>query len=182
MGRRPVPEPADGRLRKGKRRRRALLDATLRLVGRGGAAAVTQRAVAAEAGVPPSAVLYYFDTVDDLLVAALIAVNDRYVVRLDAVGTVDALADLVADCARQDRLPAIAEYELFLHAARRDDLRAELHRWDTALAAAAVRLLPQAPDRRPLLVAAVNGLCLAAALGSPYDTGVLARLVDGVDG
>lgn len=174
-----MPEPADGRLRKGERRRRALLDATLRLVGRGGAAAVTQRAVAAEAGVPPSAVLYYFASVDDLLVAALTAVNDRYVVRLDAIGTVDALAALVTDCARQDRLPAIAEYELFLHAARREDLRVELHRWDTALAGAAARLLPQVPERRPLLVAAVNGLCLAAALGSPYDTGVLSRLVDG---
>lgn len=172
-----MPEPADGRLRKGERRRRALLDATLRLVGRGGAAAVTQRAVAGEAGVPPSAVLYYFTSLDELLVAALTAVNDRYVARLDTLDSVEDLAGLVADCSRQHRLLAIAEYELFLHAARRDDLRGELHRWDAALAGAAARLLPRDPDRRPLLVAAVNGLCLAAALGSPHDTGVLKGLV-----
>ena len=174
-----MPEPSDGRLRKGERRRRALLDATLRLVGRGGTAAVTQRAVAAEADVPPSAVLYYYASVDELLVAALTAVNDRYVTRLEAIDTVDALVALVDGCARQDRISAVAEYELFLHAARRDDLRAELHRWDSALADVAARLLPDAPDRRPLLVAAVNGLCLAAALGSPYDPGTPARLVHG---
>ena len=176
---RRMPEPADGRLRKGERRRRSLLDATLRLVGRGGTAVVTQRAVAAEAGVPPSAVLYYFASVDGLLVAALTSVNDRYVARLDTLDTVEGLVELVEDCARQDRLLTIAEYELFLHAARREDLRAELRRWDTALAGAAARLLPAAAERRPLLVAAVNGLCLAAALGSPHDTGALARLVEG---
>ncbi|MBC3189817.1 TetR family transcriptional regulator [Pseudonocardia sp. C8] len=174
-----MPEPVDQRLRKGERRRLALIDATLRVIGRGGAAAVTQRAVAAEAGVPPSAVLYYFASVDDLLVAALSAVNDRYVTRLEAIGTVDALVALVEDCARPDRMSAVAEYELFLHAARRADLATELHRWDDALADVAVRLLPDDPGRRPLLVAAVNGLCLAATLGSPYDTGVLERLVAG---
>jgi DNA-binding transcriptional regulator YbjK len=174
-----MPETSDGRLRKGERRRRALLDATMRLVGRSGTAAVTQRAVATEAGVPPSAVLYYFDSVDDLLIAALTDVNDRWVARLEALGSVGELVALVDDCARQDRLLTVAEYELLLHAARRDDLRGELHRWDTALAGAAARLLPGDDGRRSLLVAAVNGLCLGAALGSPYDTGPLTRLVTG---
>ncbi|ANY06314.1 TetR/AcrR family transcriptional regulator [Pseudonocardia sp. HH130630-07] len=172
-----MPEPGDGRLRKGERRRRALLEATMRLVGRRGTAAVTQRAVAAEAGVPPSAVLYYFATVDDLLVAALTDVNDDYVARLAAIATVEDLVGLIEDCARQDRLRTVAEYELLLHAARRDELRAELHRWDTALAGAAQRLVPGDPEVRSLLVAAANGLFLAAALGSPCDTAALARLV-----
>lgn len=171
-----MPEPSDGRLRKGERRRRALLDATMRLVGRAGTGAVTQRAVAAEAAVPPSAVLYYFDSVDGLLVAALTAVNDRWIARLDALGSAAELTALVDDCARRDRLLTVAEYELFLHAARREELRAELHRWDAALAGAAARLVPD-EERRSLLVAAVNGLCLAAALGSAYDTGTLVRLI-----
>jgi DNA-binding transcriptional regulator YbjK len=34
--------------------------------------------VAQEAGVPPSAVTYYFPSVDDLLAAALAAGNDEY--------------------------------------------------------------------------------------------------------
>ncbi|QKV80249.1 hypothetical protein [Amycolatopsis sp. Hca4] len=48
------PEIADGRLRKGAARRETLLAATLRVVGRSGVAAVSQRTVAAEAGVPPA--------------------------------------------------------------------------------------------------------------------------------
>lgn len=68
---------ADGRRRKGDRRRQQLLAATIRLVGRAGVAGVSQRAVAIEAALPPSAVLYYFGTVDELLVATLTAVNDH---------------------------------------------------------------------------------------------------------
>ncbi|WP_224390975.1 TetR family transcriptional regulator [Pseudonocardia sp. ICBG1293] len=55
----PDAPDADGRRRRGDRRRRELIEATLRLVGAGGVAAVSQRAVAAEAGVPPSSVFYY---------------------------------------------------------------------------------------------------------------------------
>ena len=74
----PPHEIADGRLRKGAARREALLTATLRLVGRRGVAGVSQRAVAAEAGVPPTAVLYYFESVDELLVTTLRQINERY--------------------------------------------------------------------------------------------------------
>ena len=49
-------EVTDGRRRRGMQRRRALLAAALQVIGRDGLAAVTQRAVAAEAGFPPSAV------------------------------------------------------------------------------------------------------------------------------
>lgn len=167
---------ADGRRRRGDRRRRELVGATLRLVGAGGVAAVSQRAVAAEAGVPPSAVFYYHRSVDALLVATLTAVNDRWVARLDAVTVPGDLVALVEDCVRQERVTAIAEYELFLLAARRPDLRGELDRWDVALAAAAARLLPDDADRRALLAAAVNGLTLSGALGSPVDPALLTRL------
>ncbi|MEU6701866.1 TetR family transcriptional regulator [Pseudonocardia sp. NPDC046786] len=172
-----MPEPADGRLRKGERRRRALLDATLRLVGRDGTGAVTQRAVAAEAQVPPSAVLYYFASVDELLVSALATVNDRYIDRLAGVRTVAELVVALGEWgSRHDLSLTVAEYELLLFAARRPDLAHELRRWDDALAAAAVRLLPDDPQRRPLLVACVNGLCLSAALGASDDPSVLLRI------
>lgn len=170
----PDVAPTDGRRAKGERRRRALLEATLRVVAGGGTTGVTQRAVAAEAGVPPSAVLYYFASVDELLVAALTAVNDRHVDRLGAVAGLADLVAMVGEWAVQDRMAAVAEYELLLLAARRDDLRDELHRWDRALAEVAARLVPA--DRRPLLVAAVNGLCLAAVTGAPCDPDVLYRL------
>lgn len=169
-----MPDTADRRRAKGERRRRELLDATLRVVARSGTTGVTQRAVAAEAGVPPSAVMYYFASVDELLVAALTAVNDRYVDRLRAVGTRAELVEVVRGWAAQDRALTVAEYELLLLAARRDDLRDELRRWDDALDELATRLVP--PERVPLLVAAVNGLSLAAALGSPCAPDALLRV------
>ncbi|MCE0763143.1 TetR family transcriptional regulator [Pseudonocardia kujensis] len=120
---------------------------------------MTQRGVATEAELPPSAVLYYFASVDELLVTALREVNDRYVDDLSAVESLDALADLIADYATQDRERTIAEYDLYLLAARRPDLREELERWDRALDDLARRL---APTRAELLAAALNGLYLRA--------------------
>ncbi|WP_224390974.1 hypothetical protein [Pseudonocardia sp. ICBG1293] len=102
--------------------------------------------------------------------------NDRWIARLDEVSAPGDLVELVEGCARQEHTLAIAEYELFLLAARRPDLRGELDRWDVALDAATGRLLPADADRRALLAAAVNGLSLVAALGSPVDPGLLARL------
>jgi DNA-binding transcriptional regulator YbjK len=169
------PEIADGRLRKGALRRRALLDATLRLVGRSGVAAVTQRAVAAEAELPPSAVLYYFASVDELLVTALREVNDRYVADLAEITTVGQLAELIAAYSAQDRRLTIAEYDLYLLAARRPDLREELDRWDRAVDEMARRLCP---DRAELLAAAVNGLYLRAAT-TEIDRATTVRVLGG---
>jgi DNA-binding transcriptional regulator YbjK len=156
------PEIADGRLRKGAARRRALLDATLRVVGREGVGAVTQRVVAAEARIPPSAVLYYFDSVDALLVTALREVNERYCAELASVRTVD---DLAAHLATLDRDLLVAEYELFLLAARRADLHSEPAEWDRIVDELAARL---APARAEPFAAAVNGL-YARALTSGID-------------
>lgn len=147
----------DGRRAKGAARRRALLDATLRVVGRDGVAAVSQRTVAAEADVPPSAVLYYFASVDDLLVTTLREVNDRYCAELAALPSVEALA---AHVAALDPAALVAEYELWLLAARRPDLRGELTRWDATVDALAARL---APDRAETTAAALNGLYVRAA-------------------
>ncbi|MET8998598.1 TetR family transcriptional regulator [Amycolatopsis sp. NPDC004169] len=155
------PEIADGRLRKGAARRETLLAATLRVVGRSGVAAVSQRTVAAEAGVPPSAVLYYFASVDDLLVTALREVNERYCAELAAIGDIDGLTAHVVRYAEQDRFLLIAEYELWLLAARRDDLCDELTGWDSVVQDLAVRLAARRPDS---LAAALNGLYLRAAL------------------
>jgi DNA-binding transcriptional regulator YbjK len=168
----------DGRRVKGERRRRLLLDATVALVGRAGTAAVTQRAVAAEAGVAPSAVLYYFPTVDDLLVAALVDVNDRWVGALrdlpaGRTAALDALAALVE--AGPAGHAGLAEYELYLLAARRPELHAELDRWWRALDDLAARL---APARSAAFSAALDGLFLRASTGAgPEDVrAVLAQL------
>ncbi|MFZ5724021.1 MAG: TetR/AcrR family transcriptional regulator [Pseudomonadota bacterium] len=50
-----------------EQRRRAILDAALRIIVRDGVRAVRHRAVAAEAGVPLSATTYYFKDIHDLI-------------------------------------------------------------------------------------------------------------------
>ncbi|GAA0944769.1 TetR/AcrR family transcriptional regulator [Pseudonocardia zijingensis] len=176
----------DGRRRKGEARRRLLIDATMRVIARDGVVAVSQRVVAREAGVPASAVTYYFPAVDDLLVAALAAANDTYLARLDACARdadpVAALARLITDGTGAGRAYVAAEYELLLMAARRPDLRAEADRWPAAVDAF---LTPHAPDPavRTGVAAAVDGLflrCFASAdpPGTEEVRAVLARLLD----
>jgi TetR/AcrR family transcriptional regulator, regulator of biofilm formation and stress response len=156
----PAPR-SDGRRRKGDERRRQLRAATIRVISRGGVAAVTQRAVAAEAGLTPSLVSYHFPTVDDLLSATLAGVNDAYVAALEACGRADdpvaALAELVATSSRGHTVDA--EYELFLQAGRRPALRADWARWTGALDAALATVVPDA-RRRLGVGAAVDGLFL----------------------
>ena len=162
-------ETTDGRRLKGLQRRRLLLDATMRLVEREGVAAVSQRRVAAEAGVPPSTVTYYYAAVDDLLVDALTRVNDTYVEALkalphDADSALRGLAELIADAgagAGSGRASAVAEYELFLLAARRPALRPQIDRWNRAVDAFLAPHLPD-PDDRQAASATVDGLFLRA--------------------
>lgn len=174
----PDPAELDGRRRRGRRRRRALLDAALRVVGRDGAGGVTQRAVAAEAGLPPSAVYYYFATIDDLVAAVLTDVNDRYLAAFaalpDGPDAVPAFAALVEEGARAGRDEVLAEVELWLLSARRPALRPELERWDAGLRAAARRL-----STDPVAVEAVVDLVhgrYVRALTAPAEADLTAAL------
>jgi len=63
----PAPARETGRRERGLRRRRAILEATLGIIGEQGTAAVTHRVVAEAAGVPLAATTYYFASKDDLL-------------------------------------------------------------------------------------------------------------------
>lgn len=65
--------------------RAALVDAAQRLMLREGYASVTSRKVAAEAGLKPQLVHYYFRTMDDLFLAMLQRGADRNLERLEAV-------------------------------------------------------------------------------------------------
>ena len=56
---------------RGAARRRALLEATVRVIGRGGIAAVDHRAVAAEAGVPLGSTTSSFESKGDMDAQAL---------------------------------------------------------------------------------------------------------------
>lgn len=92
---------SNARTAKKQASRKALLQATMGLIDRGGMVAVTHRAVAAEAGASPALVTYHFATIEGLLAATreyaisvgadkLAAVIER--VRTGDLGIVDATA------------------------------------------------------------------------------------------
>jgi DNA-binding transcriptional regulator YbjK len=154
-------------------RREQILDATLRVIGRDGREGVTHRAVAEEAGVPLGSTTYYFDSRDDLLGQALEHVAAQEVDRYGRLGeelrTVKSgrqladrlISELVA--AAEDRVAYIAEYELWLEAGRRPDLREAAQSWCNAeqrAVAGAMEGLGSSDPRADasLVVAALDGL------------------------
>ncbi|MEJ2887730.1 TetR/AcrR family transcriptional regulator [Actinomycetospora aeridis] len=166
-------EITDGRLLKGQRRRQAIIAATIAVIGRSGLSGVSQRAVAAEAGVPGSAVSYYFPTVDGLLLAVMVDVNDRYIADLERClaqpDPLDALAELVVGSGSDaSRGTTAAEFELFMLAGRGERWRDEYRRWVDALE----RFFARYVDREASSLASVtiDGLilriyCFPASLG-----------------
>lgn len=160
----------DGRLLKGELRRRELIEATLQVVAREGVAGVSHRAVAREADQPATAAAYYFTSIDDLLTAALTLCMDQDAERMrrladDADGSPEgltALAELLADVmSGPGRL--LAEYELYLLAARRPELRTSTGRWLDAIAAYAHRYTSD-PVRVQAFKGVVDGLLLQGLL------------------
>jgi DNA-binding transcriptional regulator YbjK len=154
-------------------RREQILDATLRVIGREGREAVTHRAVAEEAGVPLGSTTYYFDSRDDLLGQALEHVAAQEVERygrlgeeLRSVKSGRELADrLISElvAAAEDRVAYIAEYELWLEAGRRPDLREAAQDWCNAEQHAVAGALEKLGSSDPradasLVVAAIDGL------------------------
>jgi TetR/AcrR family transcriptional regulator, regulator of biofilm formation and stress response len=160
---------------RGAARRHALLEAAVRVIGRGGIAAVDHRAVAAEAGVPLGSTTYYFESKDDMVAQALHHVADRESERLEAevlagllderASIVDQLADLILGTWASERVVLIAQFELYLEAGRRADLRPVAERWDRAYRELLARALACLGTLDPiehahLLGAAIDGLLL----------------------
>ena len=131
--------PADGRRARGERTRRALMEATLRVVAKDGVGAVSHRRVCQEAGQPASSAAYHFPSITDLLEAALLAADERNCAELARIAAAaDPIAELsrwLADDFGPDRAACLAEYELYLLAARTPALRPAATRWLTDLAA-----------------------------------------------
>ncbi|KAA2248453.1 TetR family transcriptional regulator [Solihabitans fulvus] len=178
-----MTEQTDGRRARGERRRRAIVEATLRVIERDGVAGVTHRTVAREAEVPTTATTYYFAGLDDLLTATLLWSAERFaeaaaeLVRAfaeeaeEAVGAtadlIDAVARLLATAVGRDRGRTLAEYELYLFAARRPELRPAARRWIDLLAG----LVPHADEVAfRALVVGVDGLLMQALIADQPPT------------
>ncbi|MFC4048809.1 TetR/AcrR family transcriptional regulator [Actinomadura syzygii] len=158
----------DRRRLRGERRRAQIIEATLAIVRRDGATGVTHRAVAKEAGITTSLTLYYFATLDDLLVAALTSVTDEYTTRIRRLiesgdDPLDGLARLIAESAGPGRERALAERELSTLAARRPALRPVARRWRDNVAELA-RTQTDDPGAVEAFVALSDGLCTAILL------------------
>jgi len=122
-----------------------ILEATLRLIVRGGVHAVRYREVAAEANVSLGTVSYQYPSRDELLRAAFAHFLDRGAATIRTITTERkprTAADIGAICAEIVRTdfedierPYLAEYELIVFAARDRELSDALARFDRGVTA-----------------------------------------------
>ena len=162
-------------------RREQLVEATLRLIERGGVDAVTHRAAAAEAGVAAASTTYYFDSKQALVQEALELVIERSTALLRrhtaVTGTVtraelvDRLAALSAAQLGDATAPLIVQFELMLEAGRRPELRPLAERWEIAYmdGLAGLVLAAGLPHATVTLVASVLEGALLSQLSLPRE-------------
>ena len=178
---------ASGRPRRATRaeqraeRRGAIIDAAVLIIATRGLPALTHRAVAREAKVPLAATTYYFASKDEIVREALEALAATEVDRLAAIASTirsvsspDELAGLVAEALFPDPGEAeqrwLAQFEIYLEAARNPALRPAVEHWRAAfveVAESALRVAgaPEPERRAELAVAGMNGLLLDRVRG-----------------
>ncbi|MEU2433051.1 TetR family transcriptional regulator [Streptomyces sp. NPDC007861] len=157
-------------------RRRRIIDAAIRVVGRSGIAGLSHRTVAAEADVPLGSTTYHFGSLDELLTAALRQANEGFGAALRESGALadpdaplpDELARLTGEWLRGERTGVELEYELYLAALRRPALRPVAGEWTDGVAEVLSRRTDPVTARA--LVALMDGICLQVLLtDTPYD-------------
>ncbi|WP_409497312.1 TetR/AcrR family transcriptional regulator [Amycolatopsis sp. cmx-11-12] len=157
-----------------RERRELLLRAAMQLICDGGVKAVTHRAVSARAGLPQAAAGYYFATSEELIAEALrFHIHERIeIVR-------DLLADVVRDAESVlevgERLTqalvagkfgvTVAQYELYMEAARNPAMRAVVDEAMRAFETSAAPLLASlgiadSPRAAKAFMALLDGLAL----------------------
>ncbi len=169
--------------KRSSRRRAEIVEATLRVISRSGADAVTHRAVAADAGVSLASTTYYFDSKDALVQEALDLVIDRSAALVADHAAVDgpiSRDELVerlvrlAEAQLEDAdAPLVAQYELMIEAGRRPQLRPLAERWEAVYMQSLATLveasgLPQPQEATRIIVTLLEG-SLLAQLSLPQD-------------
>lgn len=171
-------EAAPQRSGRGEERRGQILEATIRLIATRGLGTVTHRAVAREAGVPLAATTYYFESKSELVTEALRTLAESEVAQLreriaeleeriasEPLAAISILAEVLMPRDRNAEQAWLAQFEIYLEAARNESLRPVVASWREAFVTLAESSLRAAgcpePERRaPLLVAGVNGILL----------------------
>ena len=175
-------------------RRGAIIDAAVRIIGTRGLQALTHRNVAREAKVPLAATTYYFTSKEEILREALEALAAAEVERLAevastirGVSSMEELAGLVVEALLPDPEEAerrwLAQFEIYLEAARNPALRPAVEHWRAAFVEVAESALRVAGSSDPkghaeLAVAGINGLLLdrVRGLGGDPEQTLLDRL------
>ncbi|GAB3355422.1 TetR/AcrR family transcriptional regulator [Modestobacter lapidis] len=162
---------------KGEARRSAIIETAAALVSAAGPDALSHRAVASAAGLPLAATTYYFDSLDDLLVAAVGRILqgereqvDRAVAALprrtrSAAATAEHVVDVVLGPGRTGDGELHSLYERFLACGRYPGLRPLLRearaRIDVALAELLERSGRPAADGATLILL-IDGSVISA--------------------
>jgi DNA-binding transcriptional regulator YbjK len=160
--------------------RAAIIEATIRLIGRDGVDGVTHRAVAEEAGVSLSSTTYHYASKDAIVSEALRRVAALEIERVgrdadrlaeghaDVASIARALAAWLAEQLEGPNLLQVrAGYHLQLEAGKHPELREINHEWALAVYGLAERVLqaagsPHARTDARILVNAIDGLRLEA--------------------
>jgi DNA-binding transcriptional regulator YbjK len=171
----------------------------LRIVARDGVAAVTHRAVAAEAGVSHRLTTYYFETKEQMLLEAFRHLSARSLERTERAAkpiaaardraaameaAIDAVTDAVLGSLRSQLGGAAAEFSLVLEIPRQPALAADYAAWQARVEALlrehALALHSDDPEADVrILQAAMRGLQLESLSrpGSPPRRAALRRVV-----
>ena len=165
---------------RGEAKRRQILDAAVRVIGTGGLASLTHRAVAEAAGVPLGSMTYYFrdreELVDQTMSYAVEIERQRMSSILDSVTgeptvkrSVELLTEIFLDKTIADPLYDLALFEMFMEATRNPELRQKSIAWSELIAGIVDRVLPPTDPALPrpmavqIVAALIDGLMLESA-------------------
>lgn len=165
---------------RGEAKRRKILDAAVRVIGAGGLASLTHRAVAEAAGVPLGSMTYYFRDRDELIdqtMAYAVAIERRRMTGIlksaSVQPTVDKSVELLTviflDKTIADPLYDLALFEMFLEATRNPGLRERTIVWSGLIADIVDQVLPPTDPSLPrrvavqIVAALIDGLMLESA-------------------
>lgn len=172
---------------KGERRREQLLDAAMEVIAERGYDGVTQRSIAAAAGVPPASTHYFFDSIEALIrEAAARYLQQRlafYEERIEDFAAGDRsptagcqlVAQLLEDVSVDSRT---AQFEIYLNARRRSELHSEVSDAVARLERLCATLLgtmgvPDPDAWAPAFLAVGDGFALRHVAGAPAQPGAL---------
>ena len=176
----------------GERKRGQILDASVRVFGTGGAAAVTHRAVAKLAQVPLGSTTYYFTDRDDLLLQTMAHARAAEAIRLTAIvealdgvltvdRSVEVLTEMFFDKTVADPLYDLALFEMFMEATRNVTVRDEAREWSRMIGSLVDRVLPPSDPVLPrasvvqIVACLVDGLMLEAVSNGELNVADLAQ-------